>query len=240
MPDDAAAPPISTVDVLTPIHNGLRAMIYDLGGRLLLTDFADPAATDRLLVDLDFAFGAGVPAGCLLCLLHAHAGHEDEVAFPPARRFDARLVDALREDHHRFTRDLARVQERAAPLRTSRDASARRAAGRALTLALDDFFARYLAHLHREETELVPLLNRHFTDAELLGWRATVERSMAPERLRALQGWIVRAMDAAALAATLRGILAGPPAERDAQLAVVRAAVDPARWRAAAAPLGLA
>src|SRR5580693_5401854 len=33
----------STMDLFTPVHKGIRSMIYNLGGRLQTLDFSDPA-----------------------------------------------------------------------------------------------------------------------------------------------------------------------------------------------------
>lgn len=235
-----APTPISTLDVLTPVHKGLRAMIYALGNRLQTTDFTDERATETVVADLTYQFAAGVPGGCVLCLLHAHAGHEDEWGFPPARPFAPELIDELLADHHRFTRDLAQVAAMTAQLAALHEPAPRIAAGLRLNQFLNDFFQRYLAHMNREETALVPLLNLHLTDAEIAGMRTAVERSMAPDRFAALNRWILGALDANELTAILSGRLAATaPAEREPLLAFVRSAVDPVRWQVVAGRLGL-
>jgi hypothetical protein len=216
-------------------------MIYDLGGRLQTLDFSDAIATDALIADLKHEFGPGGAPRCVLCLLHRHAGHEDMFAFPKMRAFDAGLVDALYRDHLAFTFDLAEIERAADALRALPTPDARIAGGRALTLRVNRFFARYLAHLNREEAELVPLMQQHLTDAEQLSMRAAAEQSMAPEVLAEFQRWIFRSLDVHELEATFRAIVDQAPPEVAHRLLALGAASVPAeRWAQVEAALGRA
>ncbi len=238
-PSAPDGPAISTEDVLTPIHKALRSMIYQLGGRLQTTDFADPAATAALLADIHHEFGAGVPASCILCLLHAHGGHEDTL-FPEARPFDAKFIDELMEDHRAFGRALLEIERMGDALQQEPQPVERLARGRRLAVETNGFFARYLAHMNREERYLVPLLNRHFTDEQLRGMRERVERGMPRERLAEFHRWMLGSLDVNELTALFQGVKAGAPPEVLAYFrGLAEKNVDPARWKAVRARVAI-
>lgn len=73
---DLATHSRSTEDLFTPIHKGIRSMIYDVAGRLATTDFADVERSKPVLADLEHEFSAAVTSGCILCMLHHHAADE--------------------------------------------------------------------------------------------------------------------------------------------------------------------
>ncbi len=229
MPDSPPGLP-SRTDVLTPIHKAIRSMIYDLAGRLQSTDWTDPKATDAVLADLRHEFTAGVPAGCLLCLVHLHGGHEDTL-FPRVRAHDAKLIDELMEQHRSFGRDLQEIGALGAQLARERSPDGRADLGKRVNQQANEFFARYFAHMNREETVLVPLMNRHFTDAELVGMRTTVERSMAPDRLREFHRWMLRSLSTYELTGMFVGMKKeAPPPVLAYMRGVAEESVEPARW----------
>ena len=55
----------ATEDLFTPIHKGIRSMIYGLGGRLQSTDFTRDEETNRILDQLNHEFGVASSAGCI-------------------------------------------------------------------------------------------------------------------------------------------------------------------------------
>src|SRR5208282_2331670 len=91
-------------DLLTPIHKGLRSMIYGLSARLQTNDFADAAATKTLIIDLENDFAVARSAGCALCFLAQHAVDEESVVFPAVVRIGNKLIAELISDHHDLTR----------------------------------------------------------------------------------------------------------------------------------------
>jgi Hemerythrin HHE cation binding domain len=221
----------SSEDILTPFHKALRSMIYTLGARLQTTDFSDRTESERLLTDLEYEFGTGVPAACLLCLLHAHAGHEEVGAFPLLRGFDATLIDELQEEHREFERRLGAIRSRADELRATPSAEERVALGKAVCLEVNDFFARYLAHMNREEHALVPLMNRHLTDREIRELRDRIELAMPRERYGELLRWMLRSMNASELTDALRGLKERASPETFARFTrLAEGEVDRDRW----------
>ena len=83
-------------------------MIYELGRELQTTDFTDEHATGVMVSRLkqDLASPGSV---CVMCLLHEHAGLEDEHVFPDVRAFEPKMVDTLLEEHGEVVKRIAGV-----------------------------------------------------------------------------------------------------------------------------------
>jgi hypothetical protein len=91
-------------DLFTPIHKGIRSMIYDLGTKLQKTDFTDVAATNAILTQLKHNLQSA-NSTCIVCMLHEHGGHEDQSIFPQLAPFDSKAVDAMIQEHVDHTTD---------------------------------------------------------------------------------------------------------------------------------------
>lgn len=141
---------LSSVDFLTPIHKALRLMIYDVGGRLQTTDFSDSAQSQLLLNELIYEFSSALSASCMLCLLHSHATAEDLYLFPAVEESDSILISELLKDHREFAAELRNISSMCDELKGVEASAQRITAGKTLTLAVNDFFARYMTHLVRE------------------------------------------------------------------------------------------
>src|SRR5262249_6909026 len=158
-------------DILTPIHKTIRSMIYQVAGRLQTTDFTNTTATDQVLKELEYDFTTALYTNCILCFLHGHAGAEEQAVFPPAKAYDSKLIEELLQDHHEFATTQAALSKIGQELQQTSTSVEREAIGKSLTLEANQFFARYLSHLNREEAELVPLLNRQLTENQLMAVR---------------------------------------------------------------------
>ena len=95
----------ATEDLFTPIHKGLRSMLYSLSSRIQTNDFADVAATKALVVDLENDFAVARSAGCVLCVMSHHATDEETVIFPDTAKAGIALTTSLIREHHDLTRD---------------------------------------------------------------------------------------------------------------------------------------
>lgn len=93
------------VDIFTPIHKGIRSMIYELGAKLQLTDFTDGEATKAILAKLEHNLSVATST-CILCLLHEHAGNEDNFVFPKVSAFEPAMVEMLIQEHGEVVRKL--------------------------------------------------------------------------------------------------------------------------------------
>ena len=191
---------LSSVDFLTPIHKALRSMIYDVGGRLQTTDYSDRAQSQLLLNELIFEFSSALSASCILCLLHSHATAEDLYLFPAVEKSDSNLIGDLLREHHEFATELRKISTKCDELKGVESSAQRIAEGKKLTLAVNDFFARYLTHLVREEKELIPLLNRYLTDDQLISIRDAMSGHLSADRFAGFMKWMLASLNPTELA----------------------------------------
>lgn len=229
----------ATADVFTGIHKGIRSMIYSLGSQLQTLDFADRAATERLLSEIQIDFASAMGGNCVLCLLHAHAGSEEWGAFPDVAKVEPNLVNRLLHQHHEFTVQLTRIASHGTALLALEDPDARVEAGAGFNREVNDFFAAYLVHMNLEENELVPAMQQHFTDEQIYAMQTNIERHMPQDRLLAYLAWTLPSLNASELTAVIAGARAeAPPQLVQAVLALCEAKVDPTRWKAVSSRLG--
>jgi hemerythrin superfamily protein len=229
----------SEVDILTPIHKAVRAMIYEVATQIQTTDFTDPVATEAVVRNLRHEFASATATSCILCLLHGHAESEESFAFPEARKFNSDLVAQLKQQHAEILRRLETLSALADQLTPLSDPKERQTMGIRLTHEANRLFVFYLDHMNGEEGTLLPLLEEHLSDEELDGIRSRVERAMSPERWGEYMRWMLPALNASELADLLHDVQAYAPPEVAGRLADIgRAHVEPTRWAVAVARSG--
>lgn len=227
-------------DIFTPIHKGLRSMIYGLAGRLQTHDFADLDATKVLVNDLEHDFAVARTAGCALCVLNRHAQDEETSIFPDAAKAGSDLVPALIQEHHELGRREIELARSAHALLSDGSAEGRRAAGVRLNQEANELFAAYLAHMNREETGLVPWMQAKFSDGQMAAMRGAIVSKVPPDRMFALLGWMLPSLNAQELSGFLRSVRpAMPPPAFQAVVDLCAARVDPTRWGAVKTSVGL-
>ena len=110
-------------DTLTPIHKALRALVYEVGGDLQTTDFADELEAAGAAADLELA---------LRLMRDHHTTEEVVLLHPKLQPLEAQLVAAMLEQHRGRGAPAGRRRQRRG--RWSRAAGAAgRVARRALT-----------------------------------------------------------------------------------------------------------
>jgi len=227
-------------DLFTPIHKALRSMLYHLSGRLQTHDFADVAATTALMTDLETDFAIARSAGCVLCVLHRHADDEETAIFGSVSPKNPGFVQALIEEHHELTRRELGITKSGREILAMPTPEERVRAGVRLNQALNDLLALYLAHMNREEVDLVPLMREHFTDAEMAGMRGRIMAGTPPERLAGVLGWMLPSLNVNELSELLGGLTRGAPPELvKTVVGIASAKVDPARWAAVRSRVGI-
>ena len=221
-----------TEDLFTPIHKALRSMIYGLSSRLQTNDFADRDATAALVQDLENDFAVARSAGCTLCALGQHARDEESVIFPDVARHEERLVRALIEEHHELGRRELAIAKAGHELLALDSADDRVSAGIRLNQSANDLFALYIAHMNREESDLVPLMKERYSDPQMAQMRGKIIGAMPPDRMMAILGWMLPSLNVDELTGFVGMLKAGaqPPVFKAvADLSAAR--VDPARWK---------
>ncbi len=221
----------ATEDLFTPIHKGLRSMIYDLSSRLQTNDFANRGTTEALAIDLEREFEVARSAGCVLCVLARHAEDEESVVFGEVARTEAPLVQRLIEQHHDLTRRELDIGRRARDIAAMDDPAERIRAGVELNRSANALFGAYLSHMNLEETDLVPRMQQRFTDAQMLAMRGAIIGGMPPDRLFAILRWMLPSLNVTELSELLRSVRPGVPPAMYRQLTdLCDARVNPAIW----------
>ncbi len=217
-------------NLFRPIHKGIRAMIYELGLRLGITDFTDIRESNEVAAHLRRDLSV-TTSNCLLCLLQTHSTHEERDFFSAIRPFDPELVTMLMSEHGEIARQIVSLGKMCDELLPITDPARRIEIGDRLTLAANDLFAFYLAHLNNEEATLVPVMWERFTDEQLRILRATFYNHIPLERFEEWMRWTIPALNPNELSVLLQGMEADPPPNRfrDA-MRIAEATLDPTRW----------
>ncbi|MFZ1023285.1 MAG: hemerythrin domain-containing protein [Thermoplasmata archaeon] len=227
-------------DLFTSIHKGLRAMIYNLSSRLQTNDFANLATTKALASDLEYDFAAAQSAGCILCIFSHHATDEEKSIFNHTDKVARALTASLIADHHELTRRELELTKSAHQILEMGSADDRVVAGVRLNADANELFATYLGHMNREETELMPLMHQHFTDAEIVAMARQIIGGLPPERMMAILSYMLPSLNVSELSdfvGSMRETAPPPVAKAVTELAAVK--VDPARWAEAKSRLGM-
>ena len=221
----------ATQDLFTPIHKGLRSMLYSLSSRLQTNDFADLTATKSLVNDLENDFVIARSAGCVVCLLSQHANDEETTIFPDAAKAGNELIATLIEEHHDLTRREVSLTHSAHALLAIENPEGRAEAGIRLNQSANELFAAYIAHMNREETDLVPWMKEHFSDAQMAAMRGAIMGRTPPDRMSAILGWMLPSLNVRELSGLIREVRSAvPPPAFKAITDLCEARVDPTRW----------
>ena len=221
----------ATQDLFTPIHKGLRSMLYGLSSRLQTNDFSDLEATRTLVNDLENDFAIARSAGCTLCILSQHANDEEASIFPDAARAGNELITTLIEEHHDLARREASIAHSAHALLAMENPEGRAEAGVRLNQSANELLAAYIAHMNREETDLVPWMSEHFSDAQMGAMRGAIMSRTPPDRMSAILGWMLPSLNVRELSGLIREVRASvPPQAFKAITDMCEAKVDPTRW----------
>lgn len=194
-------------DFYGPIHKGLRFGTARLLIALGSTDWRDPAAVAAMLAPLKLH----------LALAKEHLEHEDDAIHPALRDRAPGLAAVLDEDHAHHYATFAELDRLIAAVEAAYG-MARLTAGRGLYLRFTTYFADDLEHMAREETEVLPVAQAHFSDRELMDMENAIIASIEPERLVQYFHIMLPGMNPAERAEFLRYVGSNAPAEAFAQI----------------------
>ena len=186
-------------------------MIYELGRALQTSDFTDERATETMVAKLKQDLSTASSA-CLICLLHEHAGNEDQYIYPDVRTYEPEMIETLLAEHREVVRRIAGVWKIADELKALRNREERIEMGDKLNRTANDLFAYYLTHLNGEEATIVPAMWKHFTDEQLVAMRTNIERNTPPERYAEWMRWILPSLNLNELTGMYMGLKKGAPA----------------------------
>lgn len=203
------APERASYDLYYAVHKGLR-----LGHGRVLQAIAtcDPGDRQALAALIET-----VRAHLALCRSHLESENARlHTAFEARAPGVSAMAEAEHDDHDAA---MAELQELLQALETAEPEAA--AAGqRALYRRFALFVAHDIEHMDGEEYELMPAMQEHFTDAELMALTAEVRAALSPETSRAFLRLILAAASPPERAQLLTGMRGGmPPPAFDALVA---------------------
>lgn len=203
-------------DLYYMVHKGIRfanaRMLVTIGQ----TDPADDTAVDATLARLAEH----------LEISRSHLEHENCAIHTAIEARCPGGSDHASEDHgehlHSFE-ELARLAEDVASATIDRPAKLRRLYQRFALFVADDF-----AHMHEEETELQPLIERHFSAEEIAGIHQRIVQNIPPMEMAKFLRFMLGGASPAERVGMLTGMQMGMPADI---FDGIMAAVTGATWR---------
>lgn len=218
-------------DILTPIHKGIRSMIYELGTNLQKTDFTDVPATEAIITQLRHNLKSA-NSTCIVCLMHEHAGHEEEEIVPRFPPSESKVVDTIVNDHKEITMQLVEISRVSDELLNQTDNEQRMRMGAKLNRMSNDLFAFYLTHMNYEEANLLPLMWKYLTDEEMNAIRAKIEAAIPPETYAEWMRWVMPSLNVNELIGMFSGMkAAAPPHLLQKMLQYAEQNVDHDTWK---------
>lgn len=187
-------------NVFNNIHKGLRTMLFSIQIKWQQTDFTSPEAA-ATITSLE----------TVLYYYDEHANHEDKFILLNIVQQEPKIAAALEEDHivdHELSRKLRNMLSQ---LKEASSNEAKEAAAAAVFYALNEFIAFNLYHMNKEETILLPLLWKHFSDADVLSMEQRIIASINPEVLIEESRWMMRSINNPEIAAWLGDVKKGAP-----------------------------
>lgn len=151
------ARPSARVDLYGPDHEGLRALLFDLGAAAARLDVERTEDVDELVSRVER----------VLELLDEHAAHEDGRLMPVLHALSPAVESVLAEEHRRLDAMQVEVAQ-AAYLLAAAAPEDRPPVAAHLCRLIDMLIAGHLLHMNREETDANHVLWATFDDAELL------------------------------------------------------------------------
>jgi hemerythrin-like domain-containing protein len=162
-------------------HKMLRFLLANLLVEMGRTTFGETAQIEPILVQLESA----------LVACDSHIEHEDSHVRPILAGRAPNAVSTLDTEHAEHAEHVAELRALARSLGGATTAEARTSLGETLYLHVTVFVAETLAHMAYEERVVQPLVERLFTDEELLAIHGAIIASIPPaEMMVALQAMI--------------------------------------------------
>ena len=154
-------------------HKYVSAALNDVERLIAKTDFTDVASVASVAQQFDG----------LAQMLQAHAQYENAAIHELLRKKNSTLHTQIESEHILQDESLAEIQALIAGIGDTVTEEEKIRRGYALYLTYRKFVADNLLHLHEEETQILPELQRLYTDAELRQVAAPAYREMMPEQI---------------------------------------------------------
>lgn len=189
-------------DLYRAVHRGIRHAHGRMMTKLAATDPADEAAVGAAI--------ARLKDHLLMCL--SHLSHEDAVIHTAVEARVPGGAHAADEGHEEHEAAFAEIEDLIAAVEAA-GAETRSARLDALYRRFARFVGDDLLHMEVEEGVLMPLMQQHFTDAELIDIETRIVSGIAPEKMALFLRAMLGAMCRAERAGMLVGMQSGMPPE---------------------------
>lgn len=172
------------INVFHQIHQALRALLYHASITVQQTDFTQKEETAKTLNLIQE----------MVNFFEGHAHTEDSLVFPMIASFAPEVVADFEKQHvtdHALGEELKRsIQD---CLHAATDES-KILGGIRLQRAVNAFTAFNLTHMGKEETEVLPLIHKHYTDEQMLEKEKEILQSLSDEK-KAFSGyWMLKGL----------------------------------------------
>lgn len=183
------------------IHKGLRHVLYDVAIKIQRADFGSASETFETLSRVEV----------LIDYFEGHADAEDTFILPALHRYDPVLVNDFEKQHvedHRLGNLLEDIIQK---IKSEESITKRIQLGQNLLHLYHEFVAFNLYHMNKEENVLNKVLWQNFTDQELQAITQQIIQSIKPQKLMALNRWMMRSINITEVTAWLTGVKRGAP-----------------------------
>ncbi len=192
-------------NLFRPIHKGIRLMLYQLGSELQTQSFVDVAQSNIVVGRFKRDLGDSL-SNCILCLLSAHARHEEKDIFSQIRVHDKEAVETVMKEHGDVARRIYDFSKLCDELLRNAEPEHRIELGDRLIQEANELVAMYLAHLNNEEGLLVPVMWEWFSDEQLREMRRVFYDSLPLTLFETWMRWTLPAMNQEELVVLYSGL----------------------------------
>lgn len=194
------------------IHQALRAMLYHASLNLQQADCTNDTDIESVVESIEE----------IIETFEAHANTEDRLVFPMIAAHAPEVVDSFEQQH---VRDHELGEALAAALQQFRAAATgapKTFAARQLQRALTAFTAFNLNHMNEEETIVLQLIHRNYSDEQIFAKQMEILASLSPEHKEQTGKWMLLGLTEKEIVMWYSGLknsLPQPAFERFLQLA---------------------
>jgi hypothetical protein len=139
------------------IHRFMRSFLSDFERLTARTDFTNPIQ----LLELKNKFNE------LVDMLKMHAEHEDKAYHPIIKDKEPELFQAMENAHKALDENLLPLSDMLNDAVEASSEESKIERGYQFYLSCTQYISAYLMHLFEEESQLMPALQKHYTDIEL-------------------------------------------------------------------------
>jgi len=167
----------------------------------------------------------------MLCLLSAHASHEERDILSQVWPHDPEVVAVVMREHAEVIRRIGGVSETCDEVMDLQSPADRIEGGGRLNQEVNELLAFYLAHLNNEEALLVPALWKWLTDEQLRAMRTMFYARLPLPLFETWMRWTLPSLNQEELVALFVDLKKGPETVRfNDWVRLAHEALDFQRW----------